>query len=100
MESPTRKPELHPPEQRLIGRPSAPQLVNPHLAPIAVHLRSDEAIQPGTIRLEAPAPQLHRPHRIGAPDGHDSTAGASLKGQRPPLGGGTPSRRRLDPVPT
>src|SRR4051812_40054273 len=98
MESPTRKPVLHPPEQRLIGRLSTPQPVHPHLAPIKVHLRSDQAIQPATIRLEAPAQQTHRPHRIGSPDVHDATAGARLKVQRPPLREATPSRRRLDPV--
>src|SRR6266481_3537874 len=100
MELSTRKPVLHPPEQRLLGRLSAPEPVNPHRASIEVHLRSDQTIQPVRIRFEAPAQQLHRPRRVGPPEVDDPTTRTSLKVQRPPLGEGSPARRRLDPVGT
>jgi hypothetical protein len=98
MEPSTRKPVLHPPEQRLLGRLSAPEPVNPHLAPIEVHLRSDQAIQPADVHLEPAAEQFHDPRGIGPSEIDDPAPRPRLEVQPPSLGDGPPSRGRLDPV--
>jgi hypothetical protein len=55
-------------------------------------------MQPLVVHLKPAVQQLHPPRDVGPPNVDDLPPGPGLEVQRPPLGKGSPSRRRLDPI--
>src|SRR5438045_3273535 len=98
MESSTRMPVLHTLDHRLLGRLSAPESVNAHLAPLKVHLGPDQTIQPMAVHLESAAEPVHHPRGLGPPEINDRPSWPGWKVQLPSLGEGPSARGRLDPV--
>jgi hypothetical protein len=86
------------PKQRLIPRLSPPQAVEPDLARIQVHLRTDQPVGPMSVHLEGPPQHFGSALGVPAPQVHHAALEPGLEVQAPVPRERTPWRRRLDPI--
>src|SRR5947209_3119217 len=85
-------------QQRLISRLAPPQAVEPDLARIHVHLRTDQPVRPVAVHLEGPPQHFGSALGVRAPHVHHTALEPGLEVQAPGPRERTPGRRRLDPI--
>jgi hypothetical protein len=85
-------------QQRLIPRLAPPQAVEPDLARIQVHLRTDQPVSPVSVHREGPPQHFGSALGVRAPHVHHAAFEPGLEVQTPVPWERTPWRRRLDPI--